>query len=240
MPRLRATLLSALTACAATQEAPAPANVERPAASSEPDASEPTASPPDLTALSTVAQPGDIVLQQSKSAQATALRDATHSWYTHTGLLLRHADTLQVLEAVDPVRWTPLGAWVARGLGRRVVLLRLKDPTPLAGDGVDRLTRSATRFLGRHEDTRYEWSDDRLYSAELVYKAFKFAFDLDIGKLQQLGDLDLASPAARALVDAEGSPSDHERVVTPASLLTDPDLIVVYSSDPKVAVTAAP
>ena len=47
-------------------------------------------------------QEGDIVFQQSKSAQSAAIQAATGSRYTHVGLITMRKKT-HVLEAVNPV-----------------------------------------------------------------------------------------------------------------------------------------
>jgi hypothetical protein len=140
------------------------------------------------------------------------------------------------------VKWTPLAEWVGRGAGQEVVLMRLADPSPLADGGADKLQAAATRYLGRHYDTLFQWTDDRIYCSELVYKAYQAALGLQIGAVQRMGSFDLASPAVRKLIEArtQGRIDEHEPVVAPSSLLTDPDLVVVYSSDPTLRAPQGP
>ena len=58
-------------------------------------------------------QEGDIVFQQSKSAQSAAIQAATGSRYTHVGLITMRKKTPYVLEAVNPVRIISFKKWKA-------------------------------------------------------------------------------------------------------------------------------
>src|SRR4029450_4899746 len=51
-------------------------------------------------------RPGDIVFQTSRSTQSQAVQLATHSRYSHMGLVLHHSGELEVLEAAGQVKFT--------------------------------------------------------------------------------------------------------------------------------------
>src|SRR6187431_2877016 len=70
---------------------------------------------------------GDIVFQTSRSAQSLAVQLATKSPYSHMGIVYLRDGTPFVFEAVQPVKLTPLAAWVERGEKGRFVVKRLKD-----------------------------------------------------------------------------------------------------------------
>src|SRR3989449_24140 len=72
-------------------------------------------------------QDGDIVFQTSRSAQSQAVQLATHSAYSHMGLILFRNGEPFVFEAVAQVRFTPFQEWVRRGEGGRYVAKRLRD-----------------------------------------------------------------------------------------------------------------
>lgn len=184
--------------------------------------------------LADVLRDGDLVLQQSTSPQSAALRAATGSPYTHVGMVFRRDGALAVIEAVEPVRWTPLAAWVDRGRDDVVVALRLRDPTPLENGGAAALRAAAEGYLGRHYDLLFGWGDDRLYCSELTYKAYDAALGVQVGERAPVTSFDLAAPEVQALVQARtaGKLDLTERMVAPASLLADADLVVVWSNDP--------
>ncbi len=141
---------------------------------------------------------GDIVFQTSRSPQGQAIQLATRSAYSHVGLVFITDGQPQVLEAVGPVKWTPLHAWVARGQGHRAEVRRLRKADQLlTAEAVRKLRGVAERQLGKPYDSAFGWDDGRLYCSELVYKAYGEALDLRLGRMQALRELDLANPLVR-------------------------------------------
>ena len=142
---------------------------------------------------------GDLVFQTSRSSQSVAIQRATGSPYSHMGLVLVRDGTPYVFEAVATVRFTPLDRWIARGAGEHFVVKRLRNAgTVLDAAGISRLHAAALRFAGRPYDLTFEWSDDRIYCSELVWKAYDRGLGIDIGALQTLRDFNLTDPAVRA------------------------------------------
>ena len=175
---------------------------------------------------------GDIIFQTSKSAQSLAIQRATHSPYSHMGLILYRGAKPYVFEAVGPVRYTPLQAWINRGLGGHYVVKRLGAANAL-GDAVsiDKLRRAAETFQGRPYDLTFEWSDSRIYCSELVWKAYERALGVRIGALQRLRDFDLSDPEVQARMKQRyGStiPLD-ELVISPAAMFAAPVLVTVLT-----------
>ena len=70
---------------------------------------------------------GDIIFHTSRSAQSAAIQRATHSPYSHVGLVLYRDGKPFVFEAISTVRYTPLASWIARGDGGHYVVKRLKS-----------------------------------------------------------------------------------------------------------------
>jgi hypothetical protein len=221
-----------LLGCAAA-ETPSPVGTSAPPAPADPTIGR-------AASLASVLQDGDILLHRSMSSQSAALRAATGSPYTHVGLAFHREGGVQVLEAVQPVRWTALDAWVKRGRDGTVVVMRLADPAPLAGGGEDRLRSVGERFLGRSYDGLFEWSDEKIYCSELVFKAYREAIGVELGQLRPMGSFDLTSPEVRQLIQARtaGRVNLEEPVVAPSSLLRDEDLVVVFSNDPEIPQSA--
>lgn len=128
---------------------------------------EAVASPPPKVVLHT----GDLIFQISRSPQSRAIQAATGARWSHVGLLFQVDQRWQVLEAVQPVRYTPLEAWVARGDGRRAVVKRLRNWT-LTQEEQASLRRVGEGYLGRPYDLAFGWSDTHIYCSELVYKVY--------------------------------------------------------------------
>ena len=163
---------------------------------------------------------GDIVFQTSRSGQSAAIQKATHSPYSHMGLILYRGAKPYVLEAIGPVKYTPLAQWVARGVGGKCVVKRLSDARAITPQGVEKLRQAAKSLEGKPYDPTFDWSDDRIYCSELVWKIYDRALGIEIGQLQPLRTLDLSDPIVRAKLNERygGNPPLNEPVITPAAL----------------------
>lgn len=180
-----------------------------------------------------VVREGDIIFHQSRSAQSLAVQQATRSPYSHMGMIVRHQGRLQVFEASATVRYTPLEQWIARGEGGRYVLKRLRDADRLLdATALTKIRNEAAALAGRRYDLTFEWSDERLYCSELVWKVYQRALGIEIGDLQQVRDFDLDAPAVKIkLRERYGDkvPLD-ETVVSPVAMFDSP-LLVTVSGD---------
>ena len=173
---------------------------------------------------------GDLIFHTSRSAQSRAIQLATHSPYSHCGIIYRENGQWQVLEAVQPVKRTPLADWVARGQGGHYVTKRLRDAeTALTPAALKRLKAAGEPLLGHGYDRYFGWSDDRIYCSELIWKVYERGLGRRLGTLQQLRDFDLRHPAVRAkLRERYGNRLPlNETVISPVSLFNSPELVTV-------------
>ncbi len=172
--------------------------------------------------------PGDLVFQTSRSRQSAVIREVTGSPWTHVGVAFERDGRLWVLEAVEPVRWTPFEAWRARGVSGRYLVRRPREP--LDAEELRALRRAGERFLGRHYDARFEWGDRRIYCSELVWKMFDRGLHVRLTEPQRWRDLHLSRRARRLARRRLGhTPRPFGRVVTPAALIDSPALITPSS-----------
>lgn len=141
---------------------------------------------------------GDLVFQRSRSAQSLAVQQATHSPYSHMGMIVQRQGRPYVLEAAARVSYTPLDQWAAQGERGHYVVKRLRNESLLTDKARQRLATVGEGFLGRPYDPVFAWSDDRIYCSELVWKTYRRALGLEIGAPQPLKDFDLSTPAVRA------------------------------------------
>lgn len=170
---------------------------------------------------------GDLVFQTSRSSQSAAIRLATHSPYSHVGIVEVAEDGVFVIEAIQPVSRTPLAKWRERGQGGRWTVMR--DPS-LTDAQRARIVAEARKELGKPYDFKFGWDDDALYCSELVRKVFARAAGRSLGQLQSLGSLDLSAlrPALEGRYGRGKIPLD-QALVTPASLAADASLTQVKS-----------
>ena len=179
------------------------------------------------SAVSSSIGEGDLVFQTSRSAQSLAIQKATHSRYSHMGVVLERRGRLVVFEAESTVRNTPLEAWLARGEGGHYVVKRLH--APLSAQQVERLRQAAKAFDGKPYDATFGWSDRRMYCSELVWKLYDRALGISIGRLQKLGDFDLSDPLVQAkLRERYGKAIPlQETVISPQAMFAWPVLDTV-------------
>ncbi len=166
-------------------------------------------------------QDGDIIFQTSRSAQSIAIQKATHSKYSHMGVIFFRNGKPYVYEAVKTVRYTPLDSWVNRGEGGHYVVKRLRTAKELlTPSALKKLRRAAGTFQGKPYDPTFEWSDDRIYCSELVWKIYERGIGIHLGHLQQLRAFDLSDTVVRTKMKeryGENIPLD-ETVIAPGEM----------------------
>ena len=173
---------------------------------------------------------GDLIFQTSRSSQSIAIQHATGSRYSHMGLILFRSGKPYVFEAISTVRFTALDQWIARGSGSHFVVKRLRNASRhLNPAGVEKLRAAARRFEGRPYDLAFDWSDDRIYCSELVWKAYERALGIQIGALQRVRDFNLSDPVVRAKMrERYGIKVPlNEPVISPVSMFRSDLLITV-------------
>lgn len=179
-------------------------------------------------------QNGDIIFQASQSGQSKAIQMATHSPYSHMGIIYQQGADLFVYEAVQPVKLTPLRDWIARGEGGHYVVKRMKGSEQLLTDeALAKMRQAGEKYKGRDYDLYFEWSDARIYCSELVWKIYKEALGIEIGQLQKLSDFDLTHDVVKAKMTeryGETIPTD-EWVISPAAMFNSDKLKTVYSHE---------
>ncbi|MBI3178944.1 MAG: YiiX family permuted papain-like enzyme [Deltaproteobacteria bacterium] len=176
---------------------------------------------------------GDIVFQQSASAQSDAIRLATRSRYTHVGVVLFERGKPMVLEAIGRASFTPYAVWVARGIGGHVVVKRLADAAEVLTAETSELMHTLGRQMrGTPYDAHFAWDDERLYCSELVHKLYDRATDVSLGRVQKLGEFELHHPLVRKkLYERFGAKVPlEEPVVSPQALFEDERLVTVFEN----------
>ncbi|MDB6080145.1 MAG: putative peptidoglycan peptidase [Akkermansiaceae bacterium] len=168
-------------------------------------------------------KPGDIVFQVSKTTQGVAVQQATGSPYTHCGVIFDDHGTLKVLEAVGPVKVTPVKEFVAASDPGTFCAKRLKNP--ISPEAFAKGSAWAASQLGKSYDTGFQWSDDRIYCSELVWKAYAAA-GVQLCKPRPFKSYDLKQPAVKQIVAKRYGSIDKlpldELAVAPGDLANSP------------------
>jgi uncharacterized protein YycO len=176
---------------------------------------------------------GDLIFQTSMSSQSKAIQLATKSQYSHCGIIYQDGSNFYVFEAIQPVKRTPLNKWIARGKGGKFVVKRLKNADQVLTTPVlQKMKQVGDQFVGKNYDLTFEWSDDKIYCSELIWKIYQRATGLEIGKLEQLKDFDLTSKTVRKkMKERYGDQIPmNETVISPAAVFESELLITVKSN----------
>ncbi|MEM6820654.1 MAG: YiiX family permuted papain-like enzyme [Verrucomicrobiota bacterium] len=171
---------------------------------------------------------GDIIFHQSKTQQSKAIALATDCKYTHVGLIFFDAGSPYVYEAVQPVRRTLLNDWIKRGKDQHYVVKRLKHATPHKKAS---LKSEVSRMLGKDYDFQFDWSDQKIYCSELVWKAYHRTYNIKLGKLKTLREFKLVHPIVKkALIKRYGSKISYSKKInSPAEIFHSSHLVTVQS-----------
>ena len=178
----------------------------------------------------TTLQSGDIIFQSSQSAQCSAVRLATHSQYSHCGMIYVTEKGVYVYEAVQPVKITPFKLWIKHGFDSKYVVRRLKNAsTVLTPEVLAKMKTASDKYIGKNYDIYFGWSDDKIYCSELVWKVYKQATGIEVGKLQKLKDFDLSSKTVKDVMQERYG--NHipleEEVISPQSIFESELLVTV-------------
>ncbi|QBZ98961.1 hypothetical protein GS03_02473 [Flavobacterium sangjuense] len=178
-------------------------------------------------------QDGDIIFQTSESRQCEAVRIATNSKFSHCGIIYEIKGEKYVYEAVQPVKITPLKEWISHGKGNNYLVKRLKNAnTLLKPDILEKMKSYGSQFKNKDYDLYFEWSDDKIYCSELVWKIYKNGANIELCKLESLKNFNLNNPKVKAiLVERYGNKIPlEEQVVAPSQLVDSPILETVIDT----------
>lgn len=178
---------------------------------------------------------GDLVFIKSQSQQSKLLQLTTGSDWTHVGIAFKNESGWEIIEAVQPVKWTSLYSFVRRS---KEVAFEVRRAT--FDFDSEQVKAYAVDKLDRDYDLIFSWDQDRWYCTELPWKAFKKVTGEELGSLEKIGDLqNIDSPvirkeALRRFTNYDLK-YDHEKwkaspVITPIQMMSAPNLEEVNSS----------
>lgn len=173
-------------------------------------------------------QEGDVIFQSlPRSRLVVAIEGATHSPFSHCGVVARRNNRWFVVEAFDGVEETPLPEFLFRGRGHGFAVFRLQSQHR---DWAKPMSDATREYMGRPYDVRYRMDDEKIYCSELIYKAYgDVTGGEQLGELVQLRKLDW-QPYAETIEYFEGGPVPLDReMITPRDLANANQLELVTS-----------
>lgn len=172
---------------------------------------------------------GDVIFQSlPHSRLVTAIEGATHSPYSHCGIVAQENGHWVVYEAFRPVGPTPLGEFVGRGRNGAFAVYRWRAEQQ---QHIPQILAGVRQYRGRPYDERYRLDDDgdAIYCSELIFLAYQQATGDRLGKLVTLGELNW-QPYTELIEQLEKAPPPLDReIITPRDLAGAKQLEEVYS-----------
>lgn len=164
---------------------------------------------------------GDMIFQTSQSKQCEAVRIATNSKFSHCGIVFIENGKKYVFEAVQPVKYTPLEAWITHGKESHFVVTRLTNASEILNQQtIQKMKNYAAGLDNKDYDLYFEWSDDKIYCSELLWKIYKHGAGIELCPLQKLKNFNLKDSRVQAIL-SERYGNDiplEENVVAPSNL----------------------
>lgn len=174
-------------------------------------------------------QNGDLIFQSLPQKDLVlAIEGISESPYSHCGIVVYKDGTWLVLEAIGPVKYTPLYEWVQRGRGEAFATYRLKDNSKM-----DIFISTAEDYLGRPYDVRYRFDDENIYCSELIYKSYQKSHNIKLGEVVALGDMPWENYEKTIRKYEQGPPPLKRLMITPKNLSLGPELILFYQQNYK-------
>ncbi|MEI1279619.1 YiiX family permuted papain-like enzyme [Leptospira venezuelensis] len=175
---------------------------------------------------------GDIIFHESNSEQARAIKLATKSRYTHAGIIFKYKNEFKVLEAVEPVKISPLSSFIKRSQKGHYVIKRIKNrENILTEEKLAQMKKYGNSLLGKHYDIYFGWDDNLIYCTELIWKLYDKYAGIKLGELKTLKDFDLSYPVVQQLMKKRygNSIPYSEPVISPIDMFESPELVTVIN-----------
>lgn len=172
---------------------------------------------------------GDIIFHTSKSSQSKMIQDVTDSKYSHVGIIYVNEGKTYVMEAVQPVKVTPIETFISRGVDSKYTVVRYKGN--LSDSELNKMYKYGRSQLGKNYDIKFQWSDNTMYCSELVYKIYE-SVGVELCDKNTFSDYNLNSSDVQSAIKRRYNTTLNmdETVVTPVDLFKSDKVKVIYNN----------
>jgi len=176
---------------------------------------------PAVRFLAYTPQEGDFVFQSlPRNPLVNAIEGCTGSPYSHCGIVARLEGKWVVVEAVGPVKETPLFSWIRQGRRSGLAVYRLNQDQ----ERIPAMVAEARTMIGRPYDIHYTLDEEAIYCSELIWKAWNRTGGTPLGSLTTLGDLNWQPHEAVIREIENGGLPLNRLMITPVEITRDPRL----------------
>ena len=87
-------------------------------------------------------------------------------------------------------------------------------------------------FIGKNYDLTFEWSDNKIYCSELIWKVYQRATGIEVGRLQKLSEFDLTNEAVQnKMFERYGKKIPMNEIVISPSSIFDSELLTTVKAN---------
>jgi hypothetical protein len=127
---------------------------------------------------------GDLLFQILNNDSVFNEPQNSDSTYNSIGIAFIDGQNYALLETKDQVQYVSLRQWLANGKDEHYVVKRLRNADSLfTSVGIQKLKNEARNNILKKYDTDSDWSDDKMYNAELIWKIYNRSLNVEFGKL---------------------------------------------------------
>lgn len=189
---------------------------------------------------------GDFVFQTSRSNQSKAIIKATNSFYSHMGIIKKKPEGIFVIEAVHPVKETPLNEWIQNGFFSRIKVKRYNN---LSEEQLNTIFNEMKKFYGNGYDIFFYFKNNKIYCSELPYISFQ-EINIKLGKTEKIKNLNFDNNLVEKLMSNRWKTHPlckniktfqeckpiilDQELITPVSIEKDRQLSNIYSNYPTI------
>ena len=117
--------------------------------------------------------------------------------------------------------------WISHGKDSKYVVQRLKNADKiLTKEAIDKMKTYGKTFNNKDYDVYFEWSDEKIYCSELVWKIYKNGANIELCNTKKLKDFNLDSPIVKSIMkERYGNKIPYNEAVVAPSQLYESEMV---------------
>jgi len=132
---------------------------------------------------------GDLLFNKLSGDLQVGMENGLNRSFDNIGIVFIDGDNYGVMETAERVGYISMSSWIEKGLDQKYVVKRLfNDDSVLTDERIQKLRKEAHSHIWKEVEKSRNWSDDKLYNAELVWKVFKNSLDVELAELNTVND----------------------------------------------------
>jgi uncharacterized protein YycO len=122
---------------------------------------------------------------------------------------------------------TLLEDWISHGKESKYVVQRIKNANKILTKEVVAKMKSYGKSMNNKDyDLYFEWSDEKIYCSELVWKIYKYGANIELCKTKKLKDFNLNSPIVKNIMkERYGNKIPYNEAVVAPSQLYESEMV---------------